>query len=155
MRHFIPYVITFMVMGGIVTSSLRAEAPPQGQPKLGFTGTIVDMPKDFEIPAPEGLPNRGIRVDRVNASGPAAKMGLERGDIIVAIDIWRFTTLEGYLQALRCAEQRPSIYIRNVRNGKLIRRTIDLPHQVNEEECMAKSPHTYWIAIDLEEDMRE
>jgi S1-C subfamily serine protease len=124
-------------------------------PRLGFQGTVVDLKPDVGVPAPDGVPNRGIRVDSVRPNTPAARMGLERGDIVIAIDVMRFTTLEGYYQALRCSGQRPSIVLINVRNGRLTRKSISLPHEMpSDDECGARPPDSYLMSIDLESDFR-
>lgn len=124
-------------------------------PRLGFRGTVVDLGPRAVVPAPDGVPNRGIRIDSVQMNTPAARMGFERGDIIVAIDVMRFTTLAGYFQAVRCSEQRPSIVLINVRNGKLVRKSVSLPHAMpSDEECGARPPDSYLMSIDLESDFR-
>lgn len=146
------FIVSAVVFGMFVAV---ATAGAVETPRLGFRGTVVDLGRAAVVPAPDGVPNRGLRVDAVQANTPAARMGLERGDIIVAIDIMRFTTLEGYFQALRCSGQRPSIVLINVRNGRLIRKSIALPHQTPpDDECGARAPDSYLMSIDLESDMR-
>lgn len=125
-------------------------------PKLGFQGTIVTLGPQAAVPAPDGVPNRGLRIDSVKAGTPAARMGFERGDILIAIDTMRFTSLEGYYQALRCSGQRPSIILINVRNGQLVRKSTSLPHQVpSDEECGARPPDSYLMSIDLRSDFND
>lgn len=124
-------------------------------PRLGFQGTIVDLGSSAVVPAPDGIPNRGLRVDSVKANTPAARLGLEKGDILISVDSMRFTTLEGYFQAMRCSGARPSILLINVRNGVLTRRSTSLPHQVpRNSECGPNPPESYLMSIDLESDVR-
>jgi S1-C subfamily serine protease len=124
-------------------------------PRLGFRGTVVDLGPRAAVPAPNGVPNRGLRVDSVQANTPAARMGLERGDILISIDSMRFTSLEGYFQSLRCSGLRPSIVLINVRNGQLMRKSISLPHAIpSDKDCGARPPDSYLMAIDLEADFR-
>lgn len=144
------YVVAIGAFFTTVTVAQAADTP-----RLGFQGTIVDLGPRAVVPAPDGVPNRGIRVDSVQANTPASRMGFERGDIIVAIDVMRFTTLEGYFQAVRCSEQRPSIVLINVRNGKLVRKSISFPHPMpSDDECGARPPDSYLMSIDLESDFR-
>lgn len=105
---------TIVVLGIVLFSAGQANAD---QPYLGFDGTLVDLPRGSGIP-PQ-IKVKGMRVDRVKRRTPAARMGLERGDIIVTIDNYGFTSFDGYLAAIRRSWQRPSILIINVRNGKL------------------------------------
>jgi S1-C subfamily serine protease len=136
-----------------VTTVFAAQAADT--PRLGFQGTIVDLGPRAVVPAPDGVPNRGIRIDSVQMNTPAARMGFERGDIIVAIDVMRFTTLEGYFQAVRCSGQRPSIVLINVRNGKLVRKSTSFAHATpSDDECGARPPDSYLMSIDLESDFR-
>ena len=105
-------------------------------------------------PSPDKVPNKGLRIESVRRGWPAAQMGLETGDIVVSIDSMRFSTLDGYRQALRAAGQRPSIVLIDVRTGKLRRKSCNLPHQEPaEEDRKAKPPHSYLMSIDLVEDM--
>jgi len=147
------FAANVVAVGAFFTTFAAAHAADT--PRLGFRGTIVDLGPNAAVPAPDGVPNRGIRVDSVQANTPAARMGFERGDVIVAIDVMRFTTLEGYFQALRCSEQRPSIVLINVRNGKLVRKSASLPHVMpSDDECGARPPDSYLMSIDLESDFR-
>lgn len=140
-----------IVMSAMSTEMLQAADAP----RLGFQGTVVDLGRNAPVPSPDGVPNRGIRVDTVQANSPAARMGFERGDVIVAVDVMRFTTLAGYFQALRCSGQRPSIVLINVRNGQLVRKSTSLPHAVpSDDECGARPPDSYSMSIDLESDFR-
>lgn len=133
------------------TTASAADLP--AQPQMGFRGDIVRL-KANTVPAPEGVPNVGIRVDFVRTGSPAARMGLETGDIVVSIDSMRFTTLDGYRYALRAAGQRPSVLLIDARTGKLRRRPCDLPHrQPPENERKPKPPETYVVMIDLVGDL--
>jgi S1-C subfamily serine protease len=124
-------------------------------PRLGFQGTIVTLGSRAVVPAPEGVPNRGIRVDSVKIGTPAARMGLEKGDILISIDSMRFTSLAGYFQALHCSGPRPSLLLINVRNGQLTRKSTSLPHAMpSDEKCGPRPPDSYLMSIDLESDLR-
>lgn len=118
------------------------------QPHLGFDGDLVKLPKKFDEMFDGNL--IGMKVNSVNRGSPAARMGLERGDIIINIDNWSFKSYDGYKAALRQASEKPSIVLINVRTNKLTRRSCNLPHIVDEGE----HPDTFRLAIDLERDMR-
>jgi S1-C subfamily serine protease len=138
-------------LGSYTSESLAADLPKQ--PLLGCSGNLVDMPKRL-VPSPDKVPNKGLRIESVRRGGPAAQMGLETGDIVVSVDSMRFSTLDGYRQALRAAGQRPSIVLIDVRTGKLRRKSCSLPHQEpTEDDRKANKPHSYLMAIDLVEDL--
>jgi S1-C subfamily serine protease len=136
-----------------LVTARSAKAQPLDPPRLGFRGTLVAV-DPREIPAPDEFANQGMRVDSVTRGTPAARLGLERGDVIISVDSMRFTTQAGYLHALRCAGQQPSLIIRNVRTGELIRRSVSLPHQLPpDDEAGPQPPDTYLMSIDLAADM--
>ncbi len=127
------------------------------EPLLGFEGTLVNLPKELGLPGPSGSddkttpPSRGMRVDKVQKNTPAARLGLEPGDILIAVDLMHFTSYKGYHHALRCAEQRPLLLIYDKRAGKMIHRNVDLPHEpLPEAQRVAKLPDTYMMSVDLE-----
>lgn len=137
------------------TEPLRPGREEAQQPRLGFSGTLVDLDPRIGLPTLEELPSRGMRVDQVTVGTPAALMELERGDIVISIDSMRFTSQAGYLHALRCAGQRPSLIIHDVRTKRFIRRSVDLPHvELPLDEAVPHPPETYLMAIDLESDFR-
>ena len=96
------------------------------QPRLGFSGDLVGLAGQYEIHLPNGM--KGVKIRSVNRVGPARRMGLERGDIILTIDNVAFSSWEGYFAALRMASQRPNVVLINVRNGRPTRRNCSLPH---------------------------
>ena len=118
------------------------------QPYLGFDGYVVDLPAHLGFPRDI----KGMKVRSVRWGSPAARAGLERGDILVTIDAIAFRNNGGYMQALRMASQQPSLIVVNVRNGRLTRTSCRLPHIESNEELNA---NVEGLAIDLEEDMRD
>lgn len=157
--RLINQTISHWVTGGLfvlaLTSGPGLAIEPASHPLLGFNGTLVDLPSNSVVPGPGDLPNRGMRVDTISRGTPASRAGLERGDTLISIDSMRFTTFAGYHQALRCSGQRPSLMIIDRRTGRLVRRSVDLPHKEPAEgECGARPPDTYLMAIDLVEDLQ-
>lgn len=134
---------------GVQTS--YGEAPP-AVPTMGMNATLIDLNQRIGVPAPDGTANRGLRVNRVTRGMPASRLGLEPGDIVVSVDSMRFTTYTGFQHALRCAGDRPSFIIVDVNTGRLIRRATELPHQ-QPEVCEPRAPESYWMSIDLADDM--
>lgn len=115
---------------------------------LGVNGVIIEV-DSYGVPGPSYLPNVGFRIDRVYRHTPAARMGLEPGDVIVSIDSMRFTTLAGARHAMRCAGQHPSLLLVDVRTGGLIRRSVYFPHwEPAPELCEPRLPDTYLMSID-------
>jgi S1-C subfamily serine protease len=110
----------------LVSFTAKARAD---QPKLGFSGTLIQLGQDYE-------PLHGYRVDSVRPRTPAAQIGLERGDIVVYISqTMAFTTRDAYLYALRQQGRTCKIGVINVRNGKLVWTTCQLNHN--------PQPHMY------------
>jgi hypothetical protein len=77
-----------------------------GQTEWPFTATkeeMSDTPR-FKVTlgvVPDYLyQDRGMRIDGVTADRPAARAGLQRGDIVVAIDTIRVDDMRGYMGAL-------------------------------------------------------
>lgn len=135
--------LTMVVASLLAARSLQANSPrAPRQPHLGFSGHLVKV--DDSIGGKRGL--YGMEVDSVRRGSPAWEMGLERGDVIITIDNVAFRSRDGYLRALRLASRQPSFVIRNVRTGKLVRDTCELPHE--QEEGDPDPPDTYWLAID-------
>lgn len=134
-----------------MVSLALADAPPR-TPTMGMNATLIDLAPRLGVPAPEGTANRGMRVNRITQNLPAARLGLELGDIVVSVDSMRFTSYGGFQHALRCAGQRPSFIIIDVRTGRLVRRTTDLPHQ-QPRGCEPAPPDSYWMSIDLRDDV--
>ena len=72
--------------------------PPQVTPKLGVTGTIVA--------------NWGFKISSVQPYSAAARMGLERGDVIKFINHERIDCLHAFKNAIRKAANYNNGYLR-------------------------------------------
>jgi membrane-associated protease RseP (regulator of RpoE activity) len=66
----------------------------------------------------------GARIDAVTPGGPAARAGLELGDIITQVNNAGFQSYEEFLQLLAASPERCVLKVRNVRNGQFILSTI-------------------------------
>jgi S1-C subfamily serine protease len=62
----------------------------------------------------------GARVTAVWPGSPAQRIGLEPGDVIVAIDNQPVRTLAEFNRLVENSGRRVSLIIRNVRNGQLV-----------------------------------
>lgn len=80
-----------------------------GQPRLGFQG-------HFEW----GV---GMVVDYVPWGTPAARVGLEPGDVILSVNGRRLRSQSDYFSALRTSGGRVRLVIEDVRSGGLVART--------------------------------
>jgi len=95
----------------------------------------------------------GYRVNSVRWGTPAARMGLERGDIVVFIGpTMGFTTYEAYMYALRQQGATATIGIINVRTGRLVWDRCRLNHDPRPHE-MEPMPRGL-IMVDFRRNMR-
>ena len=91
----------------VSTDSAAALKPKSTSPQSGWFGlTVEEIPKNMRI---KGL--SGVIVAEVEEEGVAAEAGLQRGDIIVAINQKRVANLNDYGMAMKAAEQKGSVAI--------------------------------------------
>ena len=64
----------------------------------------------------------GLRVDAVQFGGPAQRVGIEAGDIIVSIDGKRVETVEELANTLDGSGGIASVYLRDWRTGRYVSR---------------------------------
>ena len=103
------------IVGLVVTLTFTAaESATADQPKLGVFGQIVSIPQEFRY----GQINNGYRISSVARRSHAARMGLERGDIIVLVENMWFQDKTGFRAALCQAKPTTQIGIINVRTGR-------------------------------------
>lgn len=130
-----------VLIASVTILSLMPTVCRADQPKLGFSGTLVEVKGEFE-----GF--QGYRVNSVRRGTPAAQMQLERGDIVLFIGRnMAFDNQEAYLYALRQQGQIATIGIINVRNGKLVWDTCRLNH--NPEPHQLEDPPNGVIMVDF------
>jgi S1-C subfamily serine protease len=89
------------------TASSAAVKPKSTSPQSGWFGlTVEEIPKNMRI---KGL--AGVLVAEVEEEGIGAEAGIQRGDIIVAINQKRVATLNDYGTAMKEAERKGSVAI--------------------------------------------
>lgn len=89
---------------------LRPSLPTQtSAPRLGFSGHFDN--------------GHGMHVDSVRRGSPAARLGLEPGDTIIAIDGQRIHSLGHYYGLLGRSGNRVRLHIEDWRTGRVVVRT--------------------------------
>jgi S1-C subfamily serine protease len=92
---------------------LRPSYPSQPTaPRLGFSGHF-----DY---------GHGMHVDRVSWGSQASRIGLERGDVIVAVDGQRLRSLNHYYGLLQHSGSRVTLHIEDGRTGRVVARVARL-----------------------------
>jgi serine protease Do len=87
------------------TDSASAVRPRSTLPQAGWFGlTVEELPKNMRI---GGL--AGVVVTRIDPDGIAASAGLQKGDIIVAVNKKRIANLGEYGKAMNEAERKGSV----------------------------------------------
>jgi S1-C subfamily serine protease len=146
-------LVAFLIAMGAVVAVLILASAAGGNPPvapLGVNGELIDVPPKIFIPGPEKLPNRVFRVDSASPDMPVAKLKLDRGDLIVAIDSMRFTSMAGFRHALWCSSDRPSFLVWRARQGKLTIHNIPYPHRQPDPDLnRPQPPDSYWMSIDI------
>jgi S1-C subfamily serine protease len=87
-----------------------AAGPSGGGPGSGRKVRIGTIP-DFAFQGP------GVRVESVGESSPAAKAGIQPGDVIIRIDSAEIADLRGYSDVIRTLEAGQEISVVVVRDG--------------------------------------
>ena len=67
----------------------------------------------------------GVRVDGVSENKPAQKAGLKTGDVITALDDFKITSLESYMQALGKYKKGDKAGVDYTREGKTFSTTVE------------------------------
>ena len=62
--------------------------------------------------------SKGALVQEVGTGGPAAKAGMQNGDVVVAIDGHPITSPEDVIGVLRSHKPGDTLHVTYVRNGK-------------------------------------
>ncbi len=90
-----------------VEKQLREQIPTTGN-TMTIHGATVRLAKDNDL--------QGVVVEKVEDNSPAKWIGLQQGDIVLAIDRQKINTLDDFKRAFDAAIQRNSISVRIVRN---------------------------------------
>jgi len=83
----------------------------------------IDPPQIRPIARPVIYP-RGLEVTRVVPGSPAALAGLERGDVIIAVDRQGVRTPDELHRLLHATGHRGELTVRDIRTGRLVVRNV-------------------------------
>jgi serine protease Do len=91
----IGFAIPVETMIRVSGNMLRARGAGRGNPSIGTTGLGLVVRDNLKTPRDDSSTLRTVTVERVDASSPAAKAGLQRGDVLVKIgDVSLASTLD-------------------------------------------------------------
>jgi hypothetical protein len=85
--------------------------------KMSFKVTMGVMP-DYTFDG------KGLRLDGVSDNKPAAKAGLQQGDIILKIGDADINTIQDYMKQLNNYNKGEEVEVEIMRNGQVIRKTV-------------------------------
>ena len=94
-----------------------------GQQEWPFTATKEDAAQTPRFKVTLGVvpdylyQDKGMRIDGVTADRPAARAGLQRGDVVVRIDTIAVVDMQSYMQALSVFEAGQSSEVTVLRGG--------------------------------------
>ena len=123
------FAIAIDTVKWVATQILR-----DGRVKRGYLGIAgANVPLARRIARHHGLANeRAVRVESLQKDGPAARAGLQAGDLIVSYDgaiVDGIDALHRLLTAERIAVARPAIVLRGVRKVALDIEAVEAPAQ--------------------------
>lgn len=124
------------LFAGLVSLAAVASAAPPVQIRLSFGGSPRVMPLVPATPVVPATPRLGFYghfewgygmiVDSVAWGTPARRMGLESGDLIVAVNGLWLRSQSDYYRALGYSGDHAQVTVQDVRTGRLITRTAHL-----------------------------
>ncbi len=91
-------------------------------------GSQSDPVSDFNLGISGSFTSLGVRVNAVDGGGPAERIGLEQGDVILTVDGVPVRTANGWINAMS-GKSFVRLRIRNVRGGPNVFRNVDLTSQ--------------------------
>ncbi len=104
--------LTGAAAGQDASGSVARSNPARSSRRLGIQG-------HFEY-------GYGLVVERVRWGSPAGRLGLERGDVIRAVDNRWLRTEADLRRQLRDADATAQLTVRDVRTGRLLRRPVQV-----------------------------
>lgn len=90
------------------------------------TPTGHDQLPDFGLGIDGELTKNGIRFLRVARDGPAARAGLEAGDVMLSVNGVRIRTADDWVDVMSNADGNLHVSVRDVRTGNPVTREVDL-----------------------------
>jgi serine protease Do len=107
---------------------LKAGRDGPAAPKPGFIGVALGAISDREVAKALGIPGPGVQIHEVPAGRPAAKAGLRKGDVVLAVEGEKVASAERFGQIIRGTLPGATVVIR-VRRGA---EDVDVPVVVGE-----------------------
>lgn len=114
---FVTLVASMPATGAEAAGGRTASSSIRQSFRLGIWTTSVR----YYDPVSERV-TTGLRVDAVQVGGPAQRVGIEAGDIIVSIDGQRVETVEEVGNVLDSTGGSASVYLRDCRTGQYVSR---------------------------------
>ena len=100
---------------GQVNSEMKKTQVPTGERKVS-TGSVPDF----------SFSGEGVRIADLSANSPAAKAGLQKGDIIIKLGQYKVSNLSDYSNALKNFNPGDSVELTYLREGKENKTQIEL-----------------------------
>ncbi|TAE27647.1 MAG: M20/M25/M40 family metallo-hydrolase [Candidatus Kapaibacterium sp.] len=104
----------------------------QASPKLAFQQTRVKQQTGHSYKVSLGVmpaysyAGKGLKIDAVTAGRPAAKAGIQDGDIIITIGTTEITDIQAYMQVLGKLKAGETVPVRVLRDDKPINLSVTL-----------------------------
>lgn len=103
---------------------------------VGIQPVTADLAEKFQV-----SPRQGVLVNQVQADTPAAKAGLQSGDVIIEFAGEAVTTPQELQLAVECADVDKLNTLKLIRDGKQLELSLHLERQPQEFGVMAPASH--------------
>jgi len=108
----------------------------------GYMGIEVGEAKGFGVQANRASPGRGVRVDSVAPSGPAARAGLREGDLILTVEGTEVRSPDHFVQFVGGFGPGKSVAIQFQRDSRLDKAVVELSHRPQPSPPDSRPPRT-------------
>jgi S1-C subfamily serine protease len=112
-----------LLAGAAAVPAGTIQRPPAAP---GASPVDQDPLPDFGLGIEGTFESRGILLTRARPGGPAAQVGLEPGDVLLAVNACSVRTPEEWVRVMTDNNGRFHLSIRDVRTGNTVYRDVDL-----------------------------
>jgi serine protease Do len=112
--------------GGTKTSLIKIADFPFGKFSFDKLGMEVSDKGSSLLGAIVGSRTKGVQITKIRTSGPADRIGLERGDIIVQINNQRISRVDDYNKLLPTLLSKRSVFMKIIRGRYMYPLTMEL-----------------------------